>query len=102
MENFNAVLRLILARIQRIPFRIPTPEEVLPPTTRQAAYDVPPTRWGEETLAGVSPVPGLASTPGQHPRHIGRSSLPWRWTPEALGITTFPTPRGLLTCQPIV
>lgn len=105
MESFHAVLRTILSRIQNLPIRIPSPEQVLPPTTRQTAYDVPPTRWGEETLAGVSRqsmASASRTAPGRHPRHSGRSSLPWRWSAEALGVTSFPAPRGLVTCQPMV
>ena len=105
MESFHAVLRSLVARIQQIPLRIPTPEQVIPATDRRGIYGVEPTRWGQASSDATrsylddGPEPG----PPLHPRRLERSShranLPWRWCAESLGIQPLPTPRGLLTCQ---
>lgn len=108
MESFHAVIRVLLARIRNLPRHVPLPEEVVIPSknrdSQRDLYAAEPCRWGSDPASGTrsyldEPLEPLL-VPGLGPRRPQRGVRSWRRRPSAVGVTAYPTPRGLLACSP--
>lgn len=105
MESFEAIVRILLARIRvhQIPRKVPSVEEVLPTEkSGRRLYRTPVTAWGIPAGSSVPASRFPQLDPARQPAEprVEKSQRRRREERRLPEVHEVPTPRGLLACHP--